>query len=299
MQAIPEGLLSAASERYRVAPSSTAALSGGSASNVWRLDSVPPVVVRVSQYYQLKDLQRSCQVASAMSRMIPEAIAPLIGSDGEAAFLCDGLPVTVWSFVDGAPLDRQNLVQLRQAAGLLGRLHKAVLACPGLGDGQSPDRDDSAAVRLLPDGELDEWLRSWREGDAAREHVGWMHRDFFPDNILCRQQEIVGLVDWDEVEWGPMITELAISVWEFANHVCHGQTTFHGQDHGQTMGGFDVRGRVLAGGTSRPHGLDPIVVRHPCLTARRRASLAPSERPRCPRAKEHVVAGRSLPGKTQ
>lgn len=216
MQAIPDGLLAAVCERYRVAPRSAEALSGGSASQVWRLDAVPPVVVRVSQYYQLEDLRRSCQVASGLSRMVPEAIAPLIGSDGEAAFLCDGLPVTVWPFVDGTPLDRQNLGQLRQAAGLLARLHQAALVCPGLGDGQSPDRDDSDAERLLPDGELDEWLRSWQESNAATEQVGWMHRDFFPGNILCRQQEIAGLVDWDEAEWGPLITELAISVWEFA-----------------------------------------------------------------------------------
>jgi aminoglycoside phosphotransferase (APT) family kinase protein len=64
-------------------------------------------------------------------------------------------------------------------------------------------------------GELDQWLRSWHDNHAADEQVGWMHRDFFPGNILCRQGEIVGLVDWDEVEWGPLITELAWSVWEF------------------------------------------------------------------------------------
>ncbi len=216
MQPIPEGLLSAVCDGYGVVAGSGEALGGGSASKVWRLDSVPPVVVRVSQYYQLKDLERSCRVAGEFSRAVPEAIQPLIGADGEAAFLWEGQPVTVWPFVDGVTLNRQDPIQLRQAAHLLGRLHKAALDCSGLGDGQAPDRDDSDAARLLPDGELDEWLRSWHDSDAAREQVGWMHRDFFPGNILCRQREIVGLVDWDEVEWGPLVTELAISVWEFA-----------------------------------------------------------------------------------
>ncbi|MBM7784907.1 phosphotransferase enzyme family protein [Tenggerimyces flavus] len=215
MQAIPEGLLSAVADRYGVVAGSAEALGGGSASKVWRLDSVPPVVVRVSQYYQLKDLQRSCRVADEFSRTIPEAIRPLVGTDGEPAFLWDGQPVTVWPFVDGLPLDRQDLTQLRQAARLLGRLHKAALECSGLGDGQAPDRDDSEAARLLPDAELDEWLRSWHDNQAAEEQIGWMHRDFFPGNILCRQGEIVGLVDWDEVEWGPLIAELAIAVWQF------------------------------------------------------------------------------------
>ena len=215
MHAIPKGLLSAVGDRYGVVARSAEVLGGGTASKVWRLDSVPPVVVRVSQHYQLEDLQRSCRLASGFSRMVPEAIQPLIGSDGESAFLWDCQPVTVWPFVDGLPLDRHDLGQLRLAARLLARLHAAALVCPGLGDGRSPDRDDSEAARLIPDDELDEWLRSWQDSHAAREQLGWMHRDFFPGNILSRQGEIVGLVDWDEVEWGPLITELAISVWEF------------------------------------------------------------------------------------
>jgi aminoglycoside phosphotransferase (APT) family kinase protein len=215
MEAIPEGLLSAVGDRYGVEAGSARVLIGGTASKVWRLNSVPPVVVRLSQYYQLRDLQRTCRIAGEFSRAVPEAIQPLVGSDGTPAFLWNGEPVTVWPFVDGLPLDRQDLAQLRQAARLLARLHEAALTCPGLGDGQTPNRDESEAAHLLPDGELDEWLRSWHANNAADEQIGWMHRDFFPDNILCRNGEIVGLVDWDEVEWGQLITELAWSVWEF------------------------------------------------------------------------------------
>lgn len=215
MRAIPEGLLSEVRDRYEVVAGGVEALVGGTASILWRLDSDPPVVVRMSQYYQLEDLRWSCRVASEFAGMVPEAIRPLVGADGEPAFLWDGRPVTVWPFVDGQPLDRQDLAQLRQAARLLGRLHKAALGCPSLGEGAIPDRDDSEAASLLPDDELDEWLRSWRGRYAAEEQLGWMHRDFFPGNILYRQGEIVGLVDWDEVEWGPLSAELAWSVWEF------------------------------------------------------------------------------------
>lgn len=215
MQGIPEELLLAVGDRYGVAAGGAEALLGGTASKVWRLDSVPRVVVRLSQYYQLEDLQRTCRVAGEFARAVPEAIRPLVGADGESAFLWNGRPITVWPFVDGLPLDRHDLAQLQQAAGLLARLHQAALVCPGLGDGQNPDRDETEAARLLPDGELDEWLRSWRASYAADEPVGWMHRDFFPGNILCRHGNVVGLVDWDEVEWGPLITELAWSVWEF------------------------------------------------------------------------------------
>lgn len=215
MQGIPEGLLSAVGERYGVAARGAEAMLGGTASKVWRLDSVPRVVVRLSQYYKLEDLQRTCRIAGEFARAVPEAIRPLVGADGEPAFLWDGRPITVWPYVDGLPLDRHDPAQLLQAAGLLARLHEAAQARPDLGAGQAPARDATDAARLLQDDELDEWLRSWHAGQAADEPVGWMHRDFFPGNILCRQRKVVGLVDWDEVEWGPLITELAWSVWEF------------------------------------------------------------------------------------
>jgi Ser/Thr protein kinase RdoA (MazF antagonist) len=213
----PEELLATVRDRYGVVAEASEArpLVGGTASKVWRLASAPPVVVRLSPYLPLKDLQRTCGVAGEFSRRVREATEPVAGSDGELAFLWDGQPVTVWPFVDGRPLDRLDLVLLQRAARLLARLHEAALARPGLGDGRPPDRDETEARRILPDDELDEWLRSWHDTWASDEQVGWMHGDFFPGNILCRQGEIVGLVDWDEAHWGPLVTELAWSVWEF------------------------------------------------------------------------------------
>jgi Ser/Thr protein kinase RdoA (MazF antagonist) len=213
MKAVPEPLLAEVCFRYEVIADSSEAVGGGTASKLWRLDSEPPVVVRLSQYYELAAQQWSCRVAAEFAGRIPEAVAPLKGSDGESVFLWQGQPITVWPFVVGAPLDRQNPVELRQAARLLARLHKAARAFPSLGDGQPPERDDTEAERLLPDHELDEWLRSWQ--GRSDEQVGWIHRDFFPGNVLCRDGQIVGLVDWDEVEWSPLIDELAWSVWEF------------------------------------------------------------------------------------
>lgn len=214
MQAVPDALLAEVRERYGVVADSAEEITGGTASILWRLHSEPTVVVRLSRYYPLADQQWSCRVAAEFAGKLPEAIAPLKASDGEAAFPWQGQAITVWPFVMGAPLDRQNPVELRQAARLLARLHNAARAFPSLSEGKAPERDDTDAKVLLPDPELDEWLQSWEE--HSDEHVGWIHRDFFPGNVLCRDEQIVGLVDWDEVEWGPLINELAWSVWEFA-----------------------------------------------------------------------------------
>lgn len=214
MQALPETLLAEVRDRYGVVADSAEAISGGTASKLWRLDSEPSVVVRLSQYYQLPDQQWSCRVAAEFAGELSEVIPPLVGSDGESVFSWQGRPITVWPFVMGERLDRRNLLELRQAARLLARLHLSARAFPSLGEGRPPERDDSEAERLLPDRELDRWLQSWRDRSDDQQ-AGWMHRDFFPGNVLCRDGQIVGLVDWDEVEWGPLTNELAWSVWEF------------------------------------------------------------------------------------
>lgn len=213
MQAIPETLLAEVRERYGVVAGSGEAVGGGTASKLWRLDSDPPVVVRLSQYYKLADQQWSCRVAAEFAAAVPEAIAPLKMTEGEAVFLWQGQPITVWPLVIGVPLDRGNPAERRRAASLLARLHQAAGALPSLGHGQPVERVDTDAQQLLPDRELDDWLQSWP--DLSDEQAGWIHRDFFPGNVLCRDGQIVGLVDWDEVEWSPLVNELAWSVWEF------------------------------------------------------------------------------------
>jgi hypothetical protein len=58
---------------------------------MWRIDAASPVLVRVSRYYKVEDLSRTCRIASGLSRVVPEAVAPLVGPGGEAAFDWDGL----------------------------------------------------------------------------------------------------------------------------------------------------------------------------------------------------------------
>ncbi len=212
MEAISEDLLSAVGERYGLSGRATPLAPGVSGSSLWTLDSVPPVVVRVTRYHELAEVRQTCRLAAELSKIVSEAVPPLVGSNGERAFLCDGLPVTVWPFVVGEHLDRDDPAQLRQAGHLLARLHRAATIFPGTGDGYIPGRDNAeAAAQLLPDTDLDEWLRSWHGAGPA----GWMHGDFFWRNILCRHGKIVGLIDWDEAWWGPLVVELAWSVWEF------------------------------------------------------------------------------------
>lgn len=130
--------------------------------------------------------------------------------------------MVLWPFIDGHALDRNDPTQLRLAARLLATLHRTarVLTAPG------PDPSATTyATRpagpyssvVPPDPDLDDWLCNWQDHRQADEPHGWMHGDFFDGNILCeRQNTITGLIDWDDAQHGPLITELASALWEFA-----------------------------------------------------------------------------------
>jgi Ser/Thr protein kinase RdoA (MazF antagonist) len=216
MGAIPEGLLRAVDDRYGLRGRARPIASGVSGSSLWRLDSDPPVLVRRSHYYELQHVIRTGGIADRLARTVPEAVSPIKGSDGDAAFLWDGLPVSVWPFVDGEELDRHDPEMIKHAGRLLARLHRAESVSPEAIDERIPGEDGAAAAAaLLPDPELDEWLRSWSSTPTDAEPVGWMHGDFFWRNILCRHGRIVGLIDWDDAWCGRLIIELAWSMWEF------------------------------------------------------------------------------------
>ncbi len=216
MESVSDQLLRAVCERYGIVGRARAIAAGVSGASLWRLDSDPPVLVRVDRYYGLPQVLGNCRIAQRLSRQVPEVITPILGSDQAAAFLWDGRPVSVWPFVEGDELDRHDRIQLQQAAWLLARLHRAGAGPVDHGDRTIPGEDRAAdAADLLPDSALDDWLRSWRAAGGRAEPRGWMHGDFFWSNILCRQGMIVGLIDWEETWCGSLIVELAWSMWEF------------------------------------------------------------------------------------
>lgn len=220
---IPGDLASELHHRYRLSGGADRVASGLSASAMWRVDSSPPVMVRVSEQWPPFDqVQRSCAVAASFARVLPQVPAPLAARDGTATFLWHGHPVVVWPLIDGYRQDRNDPTQRRLAAQLLAELHRAALHS---GHPNTDASDETYATRptgpgpsgVPADPELDDWIGRWRDQRRIDEPRGWMHGDFFPRNILCSSSyEVAGLVDWDDAQHGPLITELASTTWEFA-----------------------------------------------------------------------------------
>jgi homoserine kinase type II len=150
----------------------------------------------------------------------------------------DGETWTLVGYVDGVEYDFQRAAQAMEAGRLLARLHLAALAfvCEAPGpEYRLPLRACWANARedlevlpeLLPsercrrdlaylsewwDSVLDEW--PLERFDALPS--GWLHSDYHGRNLVYRDNQIAGLFDFDDVDRGPYVHDVAAGFVKFA-----------------------------------------------------------------------------------
>lgn len=226
---ISPSLLAVVERRYGFAVSTAMPLAGGYECDVALLTAADGrrCVLRVSPPTRsVEELAWAYDLASYAAGHIPETVAPLAAGDGSRLFLHEGRPVSLFPFVAGHLLDRNDPAERDAAARLLGRLHRVLPAWPRLRSRPSapehrvasPDIASAAEIgeqdAVLPDAELGRFLARWREN--PRLPPAPLHADFYPGNLLCSDGRVVGLLDWDEARISSREYELAWSVWEFA-----------------------------------------------------------------------------------
>jgi Ser/Thr protein kinase RdoA (MazF antagonist) len=279
LTAPPAGLLEALERQYHGGPFTVAAvLEGGWANDVFVLEgSTGELVVRIK--YPPSDsasIAWEHAVVARLARELPEVFAPIRARDGSTFFFHEGDAVWLVPFVDAEPAGYEHALE---SARLLGRLHAVTsrLDVP-----QRPGADGLAELRLLDARALPS---EWR-GRLARLHAealellqeletrdllrGVVHGDFFRGNLLVRDGQIVGLIDWEEAHVAPLVSELANGVWEFTKSKVS-------DDFDRKAGGRFVAGYREAGGPVPPAEEDLIV---PLIRAKRVLELlrAPSDR---------------------
>jgi Ser/Thr protein kinase RdoA (MazF antagonist) len=156
------------------------------------------------------------EVIRSVATTVPEAVAPLPGADGRSVLVVDEHPLAVFPFVGGDPLDVGDRDMRVQAAGLLARLHRAMLHSPPTRPRPGPIGPPITPIDEPPeinDPELASWRRSLHERGCLR---GPIHGDVYPLNIRCRAGRIVGLIDWMEAHVDFVGQELGWTTWELA-----------------------------------------------------------------------------------
>lgn len=213
-------LLMEAERRYGMALFPAGRVAGGDEARLVALESsAGRVVLRVAPAWRtVEELEWAYALAGFASGAVPEAVAPLPALDGARVFRHAGRPVSLWPWVEGERLDREDAALRDAAARLLARLHRVLPAWPQPRPrppaARVPPR--SADVPEVEDAELDRWMAR-RAADAGVPR-GPVHGDFYRGNVLCREGRIMGLIDWDESRVDALDVELAWSVWEFCQH---------------------------------------------------------------------------------
>jgi Ser/Thr protein kinase RdoA (MazF antagonist) len=227
LTAPPAGLLEAVEARYDGGPFAfVRTLAGGWANDIFLLEgAVGRVVARLKHPpSDERSIRWEHDLVARLSPVVPEVVAPFFAHDGATFFLYEGDAVSIVPFVEGAPADRGREEHRRAAAGLLGRLHAAtfrldVPARPGI-DGLAELR--KLAPSTLPSDWRGQMERLHREALELLEVVersalirGVLHGDYFRGNVLMRDDDVVGLLDWEEAHPSVLVYELANGVWEF------------------------------------------------------------------------------------
>ncbi|WP_405164857.1 phosphotransferase [Nocardia sp. NBC_01499] len=189
-------------------------LFGGEESAAYR---VGEVVVRIGGVDRDPAEVEWCNgIATAAARTVPEAVAPLPRANGATVEVVAGRPITVWPLIEGEWASSEDPVQVAEAAGLLARVHRALVDYRPV---PRPKRSflevglDGAPSDELPDPELDSWLAEF--SSTARTQP--LHGDYYEGNLLARDGHVTAVLDWDEALIGPPEVELASAAMEFAD----------------------------------------------------------------------------------
>jgi Ser/Thr protein kinase RdoA (MazF antagonist) len=196
-------------------------LCGGEESDVFRVEANEgTLALRISPAWRSFDeLLWAYRRARETQARIPQVTAPLLSKASAPLIVVGGRPVSIFPFVDGERLDRDDDGLREQAARLLAELHAFFLRQPRYKarPASSPEnptrRRPKANPEAIIDADLDSYLAKTHDGRMAL--LAPIHGDFYPGNILCRGGEIRGLIDWDDCRVGSLYDELAWSVWEF------------------------------------------------------------------------------------
>jgi len=153
---------------------------------------------------------------------IHQVTAPLLTKAAAPLITVEGRPVSLFPFVEGERLDRNDDGLREQAARLLAKLHIFFLqrphfeARPASAPGNPYRRRPKAEPEVIFDPDLDHTLA--KTYDARMALSAPVHGDYYPGNLLSCNGEIRGIIDWDDCRLDSLHDELAWSVWEFGKH---------------------------------------------------------------------------------
>ncbi len=216
--AIPISLARTIATSYGVSLGEATPVEAGDEAITWRVEGQPPLLIHQSpRWRSVAELGWVHALVARVATHIPEAIPPLRNRDGHTFVEHEGTLVTMYPYIAGTHLDRDNPSHRDAAAAFLARLH-GVLLTLATPPRPAPDPESPwAAVlrdpRELADPALDEWHASLEQ--LAGLQRGLVHGDYYRRNLLWANGRIVAVVDWHEAHTDLLLAEVANAAWQF------------------------------------------------------------------------------------
>jgi Ser/Thr protein kinase RdoA (MazF antagonist) len=191
---------------------------GGDESLAWRATAGPRrLLLHLSPpWRQIEELGWVHALIGQFRERIP-AIPVLPATDGSTTAAIEGRLLSVYPFVEGAHLDREDPSQRVAAARLLAAMHRvqssiSVAPRPPSGPDAPANLQRPEDPPELVDTELDRWHAAVLSAGLPR---GLIHGDVYRRNLLWANGTIVAVVDWHDAHHDLIAREVAWSTWEF------------------------------------------------------------------------------------
>ena len=164
-----------------------------------------------------------------------EAVEPRAGTC--CVLADDGLPWVLFTYVEGREYDFGRLGQVAEAARRLAQFHAVAETFPGapVAVEHAPplrawwvrcDANLRELAELFARGAVEaeltyvrDWwqqvLAAWPLARVDALPVGWVHHDYHGRNMVFVEDEMRGLFDFDAVERGPLLCDVAYGIYSF------------------------------------------------------------------------------------
>lgn len=208
---------------YRSAITIDEAIHGGDSAAVYRarLDETEIVIRVTPEWVGAAEIAWTHKLMHFAAGEIAEVLAPLPTPDGSTLVETAGRVVTVYPFIESAPMDDGDAAEVERAGELLGRLHRVLRRWTDRPERPpfSPDNRFRLTLDTWPEASRDSVLDAWL-AEARADLQAWIipiHGDFYSRNLLVDAGGAIHLIDWDEARIESAHRELAFATWEFAN----------------------------------------------------------------------------------
>ena len=253
-----EPLREAVADRYGAAlPTEWKQLAGGASGTVFQAGEF---VVRV-EHADPDSVRWEHALVRFLADEIEQVVDPLVALDGSTFYVDEGRIVSVFPLLDGEELRSQEPLFRHELPALLARLHRRAQAWPVTD--QRPgvpslrerdwDRNDwwdwSVVEKPPPLVRAFEELREWVA--TAELRICAIHGDFHAGNVLVRDGNVAGIIDWQYARRDWPALELAGMVWDLCSDGTSGPDA--------ALRDEVVRQYIDAGGPGEPEALMPLM----------------------------------------